>query len=177
MNLHNALDSEHSKAQALRIVDYIGRSDERFSELLEFVTGENKRLAQRAAWVISHCAMQTPEVVEPHLFDLLQFIRKGEHHDAIKRNTMKAASILELRGRVSGLAADLAFEILSSPDEAIATRAYSLTVLERLCKAEPELAPELRLVMDHMSGPKLPAALKARIRGARKVIDNLSPPT
>ena len=173
MNLHEALDSEHSKAQTLRIVSYIGESEKRFPELLEIVKGADKRLAQRAAWVISHCAEQNPGVVQPRVFELLQFVREGDHHDAIKRNTMKAVALLDLPGRVAGLAADVAFEMLSSPDEAIATRAYSLTVLERHCQDEPELIPELRMIMDHLSGPKLPAALKARIREARKTLDRI----
>lgn len=173
MNIRNALNAEHSKAQTMRIVDHIGRSKKHFTELLSIVMGDDKKLAQRAAWVISHCAEKHPEVVLPHLGELLQFIQNGDHHDAIKRNTMKAASIVEIPDRTSGLATDIAFRILSSPDEAIATRAYSLTVLERLCQNEPELIPELRMVMHHLSKQILPAALKARIRNTRKVLERI----
>lgn len=173
VNLRDALDAEHSKAQTLRITAYIGGSRRRFSELVEILTGTDRRLAQRAAWVVSHVAESRPAVQLPFLKELLNHLRQPGLHDAIKRNTMKAASQVPLPDEVGGLAADLAFEFLRSPDEAIATRVYSMSVLEQLCHREPALADELRLSIEHLSPFETKPAFRSRARQVLRSLDRI----
>ena len=137
MDIRAALDAEHSKARTLEITAYIGNSRRRFGELMAILTGDDRRLAQRAAWVVSHCAEARPAVVQPSLRELLEHLRHPTLHDAIKRNTMKAAAGLELPDEFAGLAADIAFDLLASPSEAVATKVYAMSVLEPLCQREP----------------------------------------
>ena len=130
MDLGQALDAEHSKAQTLRITEHIGGSRKRFAELVAI----DRTRAQRGAWVISHVTERRPDVVLPFIGELLENLRPTEdRHDAIKQNTIKAASELDLPEEVGGLAVDLAFTLLGSPDEAVATKVYAMSTIERLC--------------------------------------------
>ena len=174
MDLGQALDAEHSKAQTLRITEHIGGSRKRFAELVAIVAGEDRTRAQRGAWVISHVAERRPEVVLPFIGSLLENLRPTEdRHDAIKRNTMKAASELDLPEEVGGLAVDLAFTLLGSPDEAVATKVYAMSTIERLCHREPGLIPELRLSLEHQLPRETKPAFRSRARQVLTSLDRL----
>ena len=175
MDLREALQAEHSKAQTLRITKHIGASQKRFGELVAIVTGDDPLLAQRAAWVITHVAESRPAIVKPFLRELLEFIQRPNLHDAIKRNTMKAASLIDLPDDLAGLAADLAFDLLASPAEAVATKVYSMSVLEKLCEREPELAGELRLHIQDQLPTATKAAFHSKARHVLKTLDRIAP--
>lgn len=174
MNLREALDAEHSKAQTLRITAHIGGSRKRFKKLLAIMKGDDRKLPQRAAWVLRHCAEAHPEVVQPHLGELLENLRRPGLHDAVKRNTMKAVTELELPDDLAGLAADIAFDLLASPGEAVAIRVYSMAVLARLCEREPALADELRLVIEHQLPLETKPAFRSRARHVLRALDRFA---
>ncbi|MAS94111.1 MAG: hypothetical protein CMO55_13020 [Verrucomicrobiales bacterium] len=170
MNLQTSLKSKHSKAQTILIAKEIGDSRERFEELLSFVLGEDMDLARRAAWVVACCAEEHPDMVQPYLDRLLGNLQRPDLHDGVKRNTMKVAAELALPDELSGLAADIAFRLLGSPDETVAVKVHSMSVLESLCIREPALAEELRLSIEH----QLPTGTKAGFRSkARRVLASL----
>ena len=174
MDIRAALEEEHSKAQTMRLVEYVGKSPARFGEIVEVILGGDPLLAQRAAWAISHCAETNPSVVEPHLCRLIENLHQREGlHDAIKRNTMKAASILDVPDDIAGLAADLAFGFLASPEEAVAIRVYSMTMLLNLCRREPELCGELRLHLEQLLPSTRKPAFQSRGRMTLEKLDKL----
>ena len=43
---------------------------------------------------------------------------------------------------------DICFEYISSPTEAIAVKAFALTILENLSKKYPEIKPELKTIIE-----------------------------
>jgi len=177
MDIRTELASEHTKAKTMEIVSYIGRSAKRFGQVVEIVTGDEPLYAQRGAWVISHCAEAQPTAVQPHLQKLFENLRRPENlHDAVKRNTMKAASILDIPDDIAGLAADISFEYLASPDEAVTVKVYSMTVLQRLAEREPILADELRLHLEQQVPGSDAPAFRSRARTVLRALDKLSAP-
>ena len=130
----------------------------RFAALVAIICGpEQGRPAQRGAWVITHCAEVKPDVVKPFLKELLENLKKPELHDAIKRNTMKAMTMLPIPDDLAGLAFDLGLRFLSDEGEAVATRLYSMAVLHKLCEREPALANEVILTIEaHLPRNKKP---------------------
>lgn len=173
MDLQAELMAEHSKAQTMRIVGWIGDSPKRFGELAAIVRGEDPLLAQRGAWVVSHCAEADPGVLRDSVRDLLDCLRRPNLHDAIKRNVMKAASIVELDEESAGLAADIAFGLLGSPDEAVATKVYSMSVLQQVCEKEPELAQELKLHIEQQLPLTRKPAFHSRARHVLQALDEI----
>lgn len=175
MDLPTALDAEHSKAQTLRITDWVGTNHERFDSLLKILQGTDRRRAQRAAWVISHCAGKHPKFVQPYLSTLLENLRRPDLHDAVKRNTLKAATELETPDDLAGLVADLSFSFLISPDEAVAVKVHSLTLLERICQREPALVGEVRLAIEKENANQPTAAFRSKARHVGKALDQIAP--
>ncbi|MEM1324034.1 MAG: hypothetical protein AAGG75_27480 [Bacteroidota bacterium] len=148
MDIKAALLAEHSKAQTLMIVDYIGDDQGRFDELLGLFLGEEYRVTQRAAWVVSHCAEVRPQLVRHHLKTVLDNLERPGLHDAVKRSTTKFLSEIELPEELLGQAATLCFDLLASPTEAVAIRVHAMTVLYNICLKEPDLADELKLLIE-----------------------------
>ena len=76
---------------------------------------------------------------------------KQPHHEAILRNTMRLLhSLPDIPDSVLGLAADAAFRYLEDPSVSIAVRAFSIRVLGKICKKEPDLKEELRILLEDM---------------------------
>ena len=168
MDIRHILETEHNKASTMSIVEHVGRSKRRFGEIVRLVTANEPTIAQRAAWVITHCSESAPRVVEAYLPELLTNLRRPDPvHDAVRRNTMRAASVLDIPDDIAGLAADLSFEYLTSAEEPVAVKVYAMTILQRLGEREPILAEELRL---HLAQP-IPGSEKPAFRSrSRRVL-------
>jgi len=53
MNLRSEILAEHSKAQAAKIVEWIGDSQQRFDELVKLFLHDEYKVMQRAGWPLS----------------------------------------------------------------------------------------------------------------------------
>jgi hypothetical protein len=148
MDLKKELLKEHSKAQAVKIQRYIGRDAQKFAELVKvFLTGPY-RVTQRAAWPLSICIEQYPELAKPHLKSLVQNLKQEGLHPAVKRNTMRLLQFVKIPKSIQGLATDVAFRFLQDSSETIAVRVLSMTVLANIAKENSGLKKEIRLILE-----------------------------
>lgn len=148
MDIKTALEEKHSKAQMVRIRDYIGDDTARFDELIQLFLHSEYRITQRASWAMMHCADAYPELITPYLAIFFKNLRQEGLHDSIKRNTLRVLQDVDLPEHIMGEAADICFEYLANPQESVAIRAHSMSVLWNICKKEPDLANELKLVIE-----------------------------
>jgi hypothetical protein len=139
---------EHSKRQALRLVKWIGQDPERLGALLEIFLGDNYRLSQRAAWVLSLFADRSPQLMHLCLPQMVAKMREPGVHDAVKRNVVRVFQEIEIPDDLLDELADACFGFLADSQEAVAVRVFSMTVLENICEKIPELKPELRLLLE-----------------------------
>src|SRR5450432_171027 len=96
MNLEEALLKEHSKKQCDKIVHFIGSSKERFAELMKLFFAGEYRVTQRAAWPMSYCVRNHPQLIQPYFKKLLGNLEKNDLHDALKRNTVRLLQDVEI---------------------------------------------------------------------------------
>ncbi len=143
MNLLKSILKEHSRAMTHQIVDYIGSSPARFRELVNLFLAGPYRVTQRAAWPLSYCVRNHPDLIKPHLKKVLDHLKKTGIHDAVKRNTVRLLQDIKIPKSLQGRAADVCFEYLSNPKEPIAIRVFSMTVLANIAKENPELKNEI----------------------------------
>ena len=162
-NLREEILKEHSKAQCTSIVNWVGASQQRFDELFHlFLTDEN-RMVQRAAWPVSYCAIAHPNFITKHWSSLIKNLQKPNLHDAVKRNSIRLLQDIKIPKKYQGQIMGLCFKYVESPTEAVAVKAYSLTVLINLAKQYPEIIPEIKLIIENQA-PCLTAALKVRVK-------------
>ena len=148
MNLRQTILAEHSKANCNRIIKWVGDSQKRFNELFTLFIGDEYRVVQRAAWPLSYCSIDHPELIQKHFGKLLKNLKKPNLPISVKRNTVRLLQHITIRERYHGTVMDLCFGYIASPTEAVAVKAFSLTILQNLSHQYPEIKNELKLLIE-----------------------------
>ncbi len=167
MNLRNAILAEHSKAQANKIINWIGNNQERFDQLFTLFINDEYRVVQRAAWPLSYAVIKHPELIRKHFSQLLKNLEKPGIHDAVKRNTVRLLQHIDIPKRYHGKLMDTCFQYIASPAEKAAIKAFSLTILENLSAIYPEIKAELKTIIEDRWEHET-AAFRARARNILK---------
>lgn len=170
MDIENEILAVRSKVQVAKFVKWTGKDVKRFGMLMEFFLSGDEPLAKKSAWIIGHCAEQHPELVAPWLEPMIEKVQKPGVHSALKRNVVRILQFARIPRTLQGKAANLCFGFLSSINEPIAARTFSITVLDRIAQEEPALKKELELIV-RQTLPYATAAFRSR---AKKVIKNLN---
>jgi len=169
MNLRETILAEHSKANCNKIVKWVGHSQKRFDELFYLFLESEYRINQRAAWPLSYCVIDHPELISRHFSRLVKNLHKPGIHDSIKRNTVRLLQHIDIPKRFHGALMDLCFNYISSPHEAVAVKAFSLSVLQNLSANYPEIKNEIKLIIEER-WPHETAAFRSR---AKKFLQTL----
>ncbi|WP_020528207.1 hypothetical protein [Flexithrix dorotheae] len=169
MDLREELLREYNKEHVVFLANYIGNEQEKFAELIDLFLNGEMRVTQRASWVVGHCADQYPELITPYLPTLVYNLRNNIH-DAVKRNTVRILQDIDIPEDLIGEAADICFEFLQSNKEAIAIKVFSMTVLFNITKSIPELANELKVIIEDQM-PYGSAGFKSR---GKKILKELN---
>lgn len=148
MNLREELLKDHSKLHALAIANYACESKKNFKELMQCFLDEEYRVAQRAAWSVFFAAREKPEIVYPHIKDLVFVLRKKTVHEAVIRNSVRILQEIEIPEKYHGEVMDACFQFIESATVAVAIKAFALTILFNLSKQYPEINPELKLIIN-----------------------------
>ena len=170
MKLRETILKEHSKANCMRIVKWVGNDQKRFDELFYLFLHDEYRVVQRAAWPVSYCVEEHPEFIKKHFSRLIKNLGKKGIHDAVKRNSVRLLQYVSIPEKFHGQVMDLCFRYISSPNEPVAIKAFSITILQILAKQYPEIINELKLVIEERWDYET-AAFKTR---AKKVLKEFS---
>ncbi len=170
MDLKKEILKEHSKAQAHKLTDYVGNSRTRFKALVEVYLGGPYRVTQRAAWPLSICAERSPNLILPHLKKLLDFLSKPDIHDSVKRNTIRLLQFIDIPKRNYGQVTELCFKYLQSKNEPIAVKVFSMTVLSKIIKDEPDLRNELKMIIED----QMPYASAGFVSRGKKILRDIA---
>ena len=157
-----------SKSNAECIADYIGHDRERFHELIQLLCQTDSIISARAGMVLSKCADNYPHLVEPHLKQLILNL-KNEIPDAVKRNTIRVLQDIEIPDPLLEVTTDALFTIMENRHEPIAVKVFTMSVLFNICLKIPELAKELKLLIEDQM-PYGSAGFKNR---GKKIIQKL----
>lgn len=148
MKLRDALLAEHSKAQCLRIVKWIGDDQLRFNELLKLFLSDDYRVVQRAAWPVSYAVQAYPGLIRAHYGKLIKNLSRPNLPDAVKRNTVRIFQDIEAPERFRGDLMNACFGFIESMTEKPAIKAFALTVLYNLSRQYPDIRPELKAIIE-----------------------------
>lgn len=170
MNLVREILQEHSKKQCNKIVNWVGNDQERFNELFNLFLNAEYRIAQRVAWAVSYSVINHPALIRDNFEKLISNVKKPGIHDAVKRNTIRLLQNVDIPEKYEGAVMEICFQYLGSPAEAVAIKAFSITVLGNLAKKYPEIIPEIQLIIEEQL-PHQTAAFKSRAKMFMKLFD------
>lgn len=139
---------EHSKPQVTRILRYIGNDKKRFGQLIELMLTGDPETRRRASWPVSYVSELHPDWILPYLKKVLRHLERPDLHVAEKRNITRLLQWTDIPATLQGPALKLLFPLLTSSSESIAARVFSMTALARICQSHPELARELKMVIE-----------------------------
>src|SRR6201996_3439752 len=114
INIHQLLREEHSKKQTDRIVRYIGKDKTRFAVLIGLFFKGEYRITQRAAWPLSYCVRQHPELITPYFKPLLDNLARKDIHVAVIRNTLRLLQDVSIPKRYHGRVMNFCFDFIQS---------------------------------------------------------------
>jgi hypothetical protein len=172
MNIKQALEQQHNKIQNKRITDYIGNDKTRFVELVELFLGNNKIVAQRAAWAISDCGLHFPELIIPYQSPFLNKLMEENTHDAIKRNILRTWVHQMPPEDIWGALFDRCYHLARSKDQPRAIKAFSLYIMGNIACHYAELAHEVRILIEDLKPlgtPGIQASSKKVLKQLQKV--------
>lgn len=170
MDLRNQILKEHTRENCECIIEWVGDNPARFNELFHLFINDEYRVVQRAAWPMSFCVIKHPFLLKKRFAELIANLKKPGIHDAVKRNTVRLLQFIDIPEKYEGAIMDICFSYIEAPNEAVAVKAFSLSVLEKLAKKYPEIIPELKLVIEDQI-PHQSAAFKGR---AKKMLKNFN---
>jgi hypothetical protein len=166
LDIEREILAVRAKEQVVKLVKWVGNDKKRFQLLMElFLQGEDLTV-KKSAWIIGHCAELHPELVSPWLKPMIKKIQEPGVPDAVKRNVVRILQFADIPRGLQGVVANLCFAFISSIDEPIAVRTFSMTVLANISQEEPGLKKELEIIVRNM----LPYATPAFRARAKKVL-------
>ena len=141
--LDNFLLLEMSRRNTNLVADLIIQKPVLFEELFLVFTRNEEPVSRRAAWVIDTVAEKFPELIAPHIGQIIDILPKF-NHDGLKRHSLRILARSPLpEGDRMGKLITLCFDWLLSPKEAVAAKVYCMEILFRISQIEPELKKEL----------------------------------
>jgi hypothetical protein len=140
--------AENSREHSDMIAAWIGHSASRFQQLVTLFLEDEYRVVQRAAWIISLVAAKHPELLPPHLPAMVARMEEEGLPVAVKRNVLRILQHLTIPESLHGPVMNCCFAFLEAPEETIAVKAFSMTVLSNLAKEYPEIKNEIRLLIE-----------------------------
>lgn len=148
MHLRKQILQENSREHTLQIAAWVGSDPARLAQLVELFLHDEYRVVQRAAWILSYVAQKHPELMQPHLPAMVKRMEDSGIPVAVKRNVTRLLQFQPIPPALHGLVMHHCFEMLANPEETIAVRAFSMTVLAKLAKEYPDIRNEIRLVLE-----------------------------
>jgi hypothetical protein len=115
---------------------------------------------------MGNCAIAHTSFMKKNMGKLVRNLQKPNIHDSIKRNTLRFLQSADIPLKYEGMIMNTCFEYIENPKEAVAIKAFSLTILSRLAKKYPEIIPEIKLLIEDQA-PVQTAAFTSR---AKKVL-------
>ena len=142
------------------------------AELVTCALDADQLLSSRAMWVLGHCSDSDYEAIKPYHDRLISNLSTSGLHNGVIRNTLRLYQKHPVPEKHHSFLLDTCYGYIQDPSEAIAVRAFAITVVFSISKPYPELLDELRLVLLHLSDEESPG-IRSRVKNTIKAVDKL----
>lgn len=142
-------------------------------ELVSCALNEDHLLSSRAMWVLGHCSDLDYNSLKKYHDRLIKNLERPGLHNGVIRNTLRLYQEHPAPEKHHSFLLDTCYGYIKDAAEAIAVRAFSITVVFHISKPYPELLDELALVLRHLSIQEEPPAIRSRVKNTLKAIAKL----
>ncbi len=138
------LFADRIKEEALQLLQ--DRPSE-IGALMGYISGQEEKLAWRAAWIIDHLNQKAPLLVRPYL-PQLSAILKATPFNGVRRSLIKILVTNPTEVNEDGLLVDLCFRWMINPTIPTAVRAHAMKLVFNLLPHYPDLKGELKTSLE-----------------------------
>jgi hypothetical protein len=169
MDFEKEILAEHSKKQTLKIVEFIGKDQDKFNNLIKLFFNKSPLISQRTSWVVSYCVTCNPELIN---FHLSKIVKNLQHpiHVAVKRHTLHILQDIDIPKKLHGEIVNTCFKFLNDNSSTVAIKALSISVLYKVCLSEPELMRELKIIIEN----QMPYSSPAFTSRGKKILEKIN---
>lgn len=158
MNFREQLLAELSKRNTVYTASVIGTDKKLFKEMFELILTNEEYVSGRAAWVIEHVWLDYPEMIEPYINDMIDFLPNSKY-DNQKRHFAKILSTIDLNTLDEdrlGVLIDRCFTWLEDPIYPTAVKMFSMQIIYHYVEIEPVIASELIGIIENQFNDSTP---------------------
>ena len=119
-----------------------------YQNLVDITLNSKHPKSWRAAWLMDKINDKAPEMIINYIPGIIEQL-KVEKSDGKKRHLLKLVSLKEIPGEYLGFLTDFCIAIFTSSKEPIAVRVHAMQILGNIALKEPDLKPEIVLIMQH----------------------------
>jgi hypothetical protein len=151
MNFREQLLAELSKRNTDYIASVVDQDEKLFKELFNLILTNEEYVSGRAAWVIETLWLKYPEMIDPYINDMIDFLPISKY-DNQKRHFTKILSTRNLRDLDEerlGILIDRCFTWLEDPIYPTAVKMFSMQIIYNYVQIEPVLATELIAIIEN----------------------------
>jgi hypothetical protein len=140
-------------------------------ELVNFCLHDNFLISSKASWVLSHCNDLDYKAVVPFYVKLINNLKNKNLHKGVIRNTLRLFQKELVPKKQESFMLDICYEYIQNPNQAIAVRAFAMTIIYNISKPYPELLIELKAILQLINHPEESPGIKSRIKNTLKDIE------
>lgn len=137
-----------NKKEAVSIAQKACSTKEVFAELMQCFLSNEYRVAQRAAWCVSHTVSINQPLIYPYIKNLVEQLLRTDVHDAVVRNSTRILNRIIIPEHYHGEVMNACFILSEKAETPIAIKAFSLSALYKLCLIYPDIQPELLTIAE-----------------------------
>lgn len=164
--LEQLILEEHSRAQAQKIIAYLGTDAQRLEVFMACFFEGTGVVRQRSAAVVGKIEAHHPNLLHPYYAQMVEQLAGPHLHPAVLRNTLRVMENKQLNERLAGLLVDACFGFLEDNSCPVAVQAFSITCIFNHGRSFPSLIAELKMIIE----PRLEWAKPAYRHRAREVL-------
>lgn len=141
-------------------------------QIVDYCVDHETIVCQNAGAVLGKIVDLDKKILSPYFHQMLDNL-KSDPHDAVKRASMRVWQYAEIPEDHEGEIFDFAMKYVAAQTEAIAIRAFSITVARKICQRYPELAQELLPFIEVMVDQKLSSGIVSRGKKELEILRSL----
>ncbi len=140
-------------------------------ELVNLCFNEDLLISSRATRVLWHCSDIEVGLVIPFHNRLIENLKNKNIHNGVIRNTLRLFQNYNVPKKKESFMLDVCYGYIKDPNQAIAVRAFAMTIIYNISKPYPDLLLELKTVLQILNHHEEGAGIKSRIKNTIKDID------
>ncbi len=144
------------------------------NKLLILALDKDQAISNRAMWVLSHCADIDADRIKPFHSKLINHLKNKSLYSGVIRSILRIFQTQDVPKKLETFMLDKSFDYIKNPKEAIAVRAFAMTVAFNISKPYSELLHELSMVLSNLNYAQESAGIKNRATHTLKDIAKLN---